>query len=140
MHRSLSRLHRIVLVVDGRRGTGEIVDFVDLHVEREGNVVAQELEPQMIVQMVDVALRSSKEIVGADHFVPLVKKPVYEMRAEEPRAPRHQNALAAVVEAGHFLQTPELLWVIFVAAPRCRIGGVQEPSGAIALFAGSVGA
>ena len=37
MHAGLGRLHRIVLIVDGRGGAGEIVDLVDLDVEREAS-------------------------------------------------------------------------------------------------------
>src|SRR6266446_2440526 len=33
----LGRLHRVALVVDRRRGTSQVVNFVDLDVEREGN-------------------------------------------------------------------------------------------------------
>ena len=40
MHRRLGRLHWIVLVMDWRGRTGEIVDLIDLDEERERNVVA----------------------------------------------------------------------------------------------------
>ena len=56
MHAGLGRLHRVVLVVNGRGRAGEVVDLVDLDVEREGDVVAHQLEARMAEQMVDVAL------------------------------------------------------------------------------------
>ncbi|MGO7867551.1 GDP-mannose 4,6-dehydratase, partial [Rhizobium ruizarguesonis] len=33
-----TNVHGVVLIVDRRRRTGEVVDLVDLHIEREGNV------------------------------------------------------------------------------------------------------
>ena len=44
VHAGLGRLHRVVLVVDRRGRAGEVVDLVDLDVERKGDVVAQQLE------------------------------------------------------------------------------------------------
>ena len=44
VHAGLGRLHRIALVVNRRRRTGEIVDLVDLDIERKGHVVADQLE------------------------------------------------------------------------------------------------
>ena len=41
MHAGLGRLHGVVLVMHRRSGTREIVDLVDLDIEREGDVVAQ---------------------------------------------------------------------------------------------------
>ena len=49
-HAGLGRLHRIALVMDGRRGTGQIVDFVHLDIEREADVVANQLEIGMLQQ------------------------------------------------------------------------------------------
>ena len=50
------RLHGIVLVVDRRGRAGEVVDLVDLDVERERHVVAHQLEARMPHQMIDVLL------------------------------------------------------------------------------------
>ena len=44
MHAGLRRLHRIVLIVNGRGRTGEIVDLIDLQIDRERDVVADQLE------------------------------------------------------------------------------------------------
>ena len=48
VHAGLGRLHRIVLVVDRRGGAGEIVDLVDLDIERECHVVAHQLEARVV--------------------------------------------------------------------------------------------
>ena len=47
-HTRLGRLHRIELVVYGRRGAGEIIDFVDLDIERESHVMAQQFEAALV--------------------------------------------------------------------------------------------
>ena len=101
MDRGLGRLHRVVLVVNGRCRTGEIVDLVHLHVERKADVVAQELETRMVVKMVDVALGAGEEIVGAENLVPLLQKSVDQVRAEKSGSSRHENALPALVKSCH---------------------------------------
>ena len=47
VHAGLGRLHRIVLVVDRRGRAGQVVDLVDLDIEREGHVVAHQLEARI---------------------------------------------------------------------------------------------
>ncbi len=99
VHRRLGRLDRVVLVVDRRRRAGEVVDLVDLDVERKRHVVADELEARMVVQVLDVALGAGEEIVDAEHLVALLQQPVAQMRAEESGAAGDQDALAGVVVA-----------------------------------------
>jgi hypothetical protein len=40
-------LHRIVLVVNRRSRTCKIADLIDLHIEREGDIVPDQLEVRM---------------------------------------------------------------------------------------------
>lgn len=44
-------LDRIALVMNGRRGTCEIVDFINLNVQREVDVVADQLEMPVVEQL-----------------------------------------------------------------------------------------
>jgi hypothetical protein len=90
-----------VLIVDWRSGAREIVDFIHLDEEGEGHVVAHELEPGVTMEMLDVALGAREQIVDAKHFVTLLEQAIDEMRPEEPGSAGHQNAFAAVIEAGH---------------------------------------
>jgi hypothetical protein len=60
VNRGLGGLYRIVLVLDRRGGKGEVVDFVDLNEQREGDVVAQEFETRVCVKMFDIALGPAK--------------------------------------------------------------------------------
>ena len=73
VHRCLHRLDRVVLVMDRRSRTGEVVDLVDLDIEREADVVPQELEARVHVHMVEVALGRRKQIVDADHLMAVVR-------------------------------------------------------------------
>ena len=101
MHAGLGRLNRVVLVMHGRGRTGEIVDFVDLDIERKGHVVAHELEPWVAVQVVDVALRAGEQVVEADHLVPLIQQAVDQVRPDEPGTAGDEDAFPAVVKACH---------------------------------------
>ena len=71
MYRRFRRLHRIMLVVDGRRRTGQIVDFIDFDEQWERHIVPHELEAWVAMEVVEVAFRAGKQIVGAKHLVPV---------------------------------------------------------------------
>ena len=72
MHAGLGGLHRVVLVVDRRGRAGEVVDLVDFHIQREGHVVAHELEARVVDDRLQVVARAGIEIVDAQHLVPLL--------------------------------------------------------------------
>ena len=50
-HTGLGRVHGIVLIVDRRGRAGEIVDLVDLDIERERHVMAHDLEFAVVEQL-----------------------------------------------------------------------------------------
>jgi hypothetical protein len=60
MHRRFGGLYRIVLIMNRRCRTGEVVDFIDLDVQRKGHVVAHEFEARIRMKMFDVALGSGE--------------------------------------------------------------------------------
>jgi hypothetical protein len=93
VHARLGGLHGIVLVVNGRRRTGEIVDLVDLDIERERHVVTHQLEPLGADEMSDVALGAGEEVVDADDIRAPLQQSLAQMRAEEAGPAGHQNAL-----------------------------------------------
>ena len=90
--RGLGRLHRIVLVVDRRGRAGEVVDLVDLDVEREGHVVPHQLELRMAETGSDVVLVAREVVVDAQHVVARRQQALAKMRAQEARAAGHQNS------------------------------------------------
>ncbi len=92
--RRLGRLHRIELVMHRRGRAGEIVDLVDLDIERERHVVAQHLEELVVEQVHDIVARAGEVIVDAQHVMPIGQQPLAQMRAEKPSAARDQNPFA----------------------------------------------
>ncbi len=56
------------------------------------DVVPQELEIRPAQQMRDIGFLAGKEVVDADHIVPLFDEPFAQMRAQKAGAAGHQNA------------------------------------------------
>jgi hypothetical protein len=47
----LGRLDRVVLIMDRRGRTGQVIDFVHLHIERKGDVMAKKFKIRGIQKM-----------------------------------------------------------------------------------------
>ncbi len=62
------------MIMEGRRGTGKIVNFIHFHMERKANVMAHEFKMARLEKMFDVLSRASEKIVDAEHFMSLTKK------------------------------------------------------------------
>jgi hypothetical protein len=92
MDAGLRRLYWIVLVVNRRSRAGEVVDLIDLDIERKGHVVPNKLEPMMVEQMINVALRASEEIVDTYDVPTISEQSLTEMRAEKAGSPGNQYA------------------------------------------------
>ena len=80
MDAGLCRLHRIALIMDGGRRTGEIVDLVYLDIERKRYVVPQELKAGIYQQMRNVCFCAGKEIVRTKNIVSLGKQTLTQVR------------------------------------------------------------
>jgi hypothetical protein len=83
VHARLRGLHRIELIVHGRCRASQIVDLVDFDIQREGDVVAHELETRVLEQVLDVRLASREEVVDAQYLVPGGKQALAQVRAEK---------------------------------------------------------
>jgi len=97
MHAGLGGLHRIVLIVNRRCRTRQVVDHVHLDIEREGHIVTHPLKVRVVEQMGDVVLGAGEEVVEADDIMTIVQQAVAEMRAEEAGAAGDERANAGVV-------------------------------------------
>jgi len=75
-----------------RRGTGEIVNLLDLEKKRPHDVVPDQLEAGMIAQMRDVLFASGEEIVEAEDVVPAFDQAIAQMAAEKPGPSGDKNA------------------------------------------------
>lgn len=57
----------------------------------------------MAVQVVDVALRAGEEVVETQDLVTLIQQSIEQVRPDEAGTAGHDDAFAAVIEAGHQL-------------------------------------
>jgi hypothetical protein len=78
--------------MDRRRGTGQVIDLVDLGKEGMNDVVAHELEIGVAQKVADVVLVSGEEVVHAQDIMPSFQKKIAEMASDEPGTARNQNA------------------------------------------------
>ena len=127
VHAGLGRLNRIMLVVDRRGRTGEIVDLVHLHEERECHVVPLELESGMVQQVRDIGTRSGEQIVHAQDLVPFVDQPFAQMRAQESGASGDQNARRGIVNSRHELSSNRPTRIDRIGRPNRQIGPAGRP-------------
>lgn len=89
----LDRLDRVVLVVHGARRARQVVDLVDLEQDLLDDVVADQLEVRLVHQVRDVLLRAREEVVEADNVVAALDEERAEVRADEARAARDDDAV-----------------------------------------------
>src|SRR3954451_3815834 len=97
--------------MDRRRRTGEIVDLIDLDIERKRHVVAQKREARLAHHVSDVASRPGEEIVDAEDIMSLRYQPLAKMRTEKSRPTGHQhlfNLAVAQLRATRFLPAGDL--------------------------------
>jgi hypothetical protein len=66
--------------------------LIDLNIERKSHVVPNKLEPMMVEQMINVALRASEEIVDAYDVPTISEQSLTEMRAEKASSAGNQYA------------------------------------------------
>ncbi len=92
VHAGFGGLHRIELVVHGRRRTRQIEDLVHLDVEGKRDVVAHELEVRAVAQREHVLLGAGVEIVDAQHVVAERMQALAEVRSEKAGAAGDENA------------------------------------------------
>ena len=92
VHACLRRLYRVMLVMDRRGRAGEIVNLVDLQIERERDVVPDHLEMFVIEQLLDVASSAGKEIIDTNHHCAISEQALAKMRAKKASAAGNKNA------------------------------------------------
>ena len=62
------------------RWASEIINFVNLNIQRKRDIVTDELKTGVLVQVLDVAFAAGKEVISADYLVSFLKESVNEMR------------------------------------------------------------
>ena len=96
-HAGLDCLDWIELVVPGCRGTGQVVDLVDLQKDRQGDIMANQFKIRLAQQVGDIGLLAREEIIEADHVVPGRDQSLAEMRTQESGTAGHKNTLDHVL-------------------------------------------
>src|SRR4029453_9935896 len=69
----LRRLDWIPLIVNWRSRASKIINLVHFNKKRKGHIVAEKFEASIIKQALDIAARSSEEIVNTQDIVALTK-------------------------------------------------------------------
>jgi hypothetical protein len=90
----LGGLHGVVLVMDGRGRTGQIVDLIDLEIDWEGHIVPDEFKMFLFEQMFDVAARTGEKIVEANDVGAFRQQSFAQMRAEKSGTAGNQGCVA----------------------------------------------
>src|SRR5215475_3270387 len=90
MHACFRRLHRVMLIMDGRRWACQVIDLVYFYIERERNVMPDHFEVLMVEQVLDIATRTGEKVIDADDDRSIGKQAFAKMRAEETSTARHQ--------------------------------------------------
>jgi len=108
-----------MLIMNRRCRTGEVINFVDFDVQRKGYVVPNELEARVVVQMIDVSLRSGEQVVYAQNLVAVLEETIAKMRAQETRPTCDQKSLSAVV-VSHPLSLKSALRLQICAGAQCE--------------------
>ena len=90
-HACLCRLNRIVLVVNRGGGAGEIVDFVDFHVEPKRNVMPHHFERWVVHEPRQIVPLARKIVVDTEDIAPLGEQFGAQIRTQKSGAARHEN-------------------------------------------------
>jgi hypothetical protein len=97
VHAGLGGLDRIVLVVHRRGRARQVVDLVHLHVQREGDVVTDELEARVLQYPRQVVAGAGEEVVHRQDVTPVVEQPLAQVRAQKAGPPGYKNARSETI-------------------------------------------
>jgi hypothetical protein len=86
-------LYGVVLKMDWRGWTGEMVDFIDFDKEWMNDVMTDQFEIRVSQEMADIILASGEEVIDTDDFCSLLEKGFAEMASQEPRSSSDQDAV-----------------------------------------------
>jgi hypothetical protein len=97
MNAGFRRLNRIMLIMDRGSGTCQVIDAINLHVQREGNVVTDQFESRICEEMLYVSLAAGEKIVYANHISAVFEQSLTQVGAQEAGATGYQGLMARVV-------------------------------------------
>jgi len=73
-HRCFNSFDGIVLIMYGRRRTGQVVDLIYLHIVGSCNIVSDQFKIWVFKQVGNVCFGSGEEIIQAEYFIPFLKQ------------------------------------------------------------------
>ena len=94
MDTRLGRGNGVELIVNRRGWASKVVDFINLHIKRERDIVAYQFKVWIAQMMRNVVPDAGIEIVKAQDIVAFAHEDVAQMRAKEAGPSRYQNSLA----------------------------------------------
>ena len=75
----LNRLDRVVLIMNRRRGTGQVIDLIDFEQDGFNHIVTQKLKLRIAHQVRNILSPSREKVVETDYFVLFGQQPFAEM-------------------------------------------------------------
>ena len=63
--------------------------------------MTKEFEPRMLMQMFDVAFGTGEQVIDTQDVMPLLKKPVNQMRAQKPGTACYKHPLLRKIVTSH---------------------------------------
>jgi len=91
VHTGLGGLHRIMLIMDGGCGAGQVVDLIGLKIERKRYIVPDDFKTMMIEHALDVTPRSGEIIIDANDIGALLEQTFAEVGAEKSGSSSDQH-------------------------------------------------
>ncbi len=136
MHAGFGGLHRVELVMDGRGRTGQVIDLVDLDIERKGDVMPEQLEIGPFQQVADILLGSGKKVIQAEDIVLVVYQAVAKMGTQKAGSAGNQNPFLKMLHGCPLTcvrSLPESIGVVFMPVPggfdnRPEVGVLRLPA------------
>ena len=92
-YRSLDGFNGIILVVDGRSRTSQIIDFVHICLIRDFHIMQYKLKTGIALQMSDISFRTGEKIIQTNHLMPVVYQSGTKMRTYKTSTATNQNFL-----------------------------------------------
>ena len=101
--------------MDGRGGTREVINLINLHVEWKRHIVAHQFKSRVRHQVFDIAAASREEVVDAQDIMSLRNQAIAQMTAEKARSTCNENTFDGAILAHGLFRV--------IGGGACRIGG-----------------
>ena len=94
MHARFDRLHRVLLVMNGRSRACQVIYFVYFYIQRESDVMPDDFEAGVGEEVFDVLLGAGEEVVHADDFAAFLQEAFAEVGSQESGSACDEDAFS----------------------------------------------